>query len=300
MFLKKRSGQIITLLILAFIWGSSFILMKRGLEVFSHTQVAAFRMFIAYLVLLPMAFSRLKGLTKNEWLAIAVVGFIGNAFPAYFFAIAQTHISSSMAGILNSLTPLFTLVIGILFYKSKINILNIIGLLIGLAGAVILVVDDFSDVFTGLNAYALIIVLATLFYGININHVKTKLSRIDGVTIAILAFFIVGPFNGIVLLFSDWAPVSVSRNFWIGFASVSVLAILGSAFAVVVINRLIKETTAVFASSVTYIIPVFAMLWGLLDGEKIALRQGLAIAFVLTGVYLVNINKKNVHVEKAN
>ena len=287
---NKKIWQWIVLLILSLIWGSSFILMKRGLDAFTSNQVAAFRIFISYLAFLPIAIKHFNKLKKENIISLLIVGVIGNAIPAMLFTKAQTRIDSSLAGMLNSLTPMFTLFVGLLFYKSKILLINIAGILLGLIGAIGLV-NNGQNILHGDNSYAILIVVATIFYGITINEIKFKLPGMRGITIAALSFFFIGPFAGIYLLFTDYSGAINSGFFLPGLGYIFILAIFGSFFAVMLFNTLIKYTSAIFGASVTYIIPVFAIMWGVVDGEPFTINNLLWFMVIIVGVYLVNKRK---------
>ncbi len=291
MDLRKRYWQWVMLLLISMIWGTSFILMKKGLRSFDPVQVASLRIFIAWLIFFPMALLRLSRIKRDHLVPLIIVGIIGNFFPAYLFTLAQTHIESSIAGILNSLTPLFALIIGLMFFRSRVLLVNILGILLGLAGAVGLIYDNSADILHQSNLYGLFVILATLFYGISVNFIKYKLSDLDGVTIAAAAFSIIGPLAGIVLLFRGLPNIFLDKEAMINLGYITLLALFSSVLAVVLFNILIKYTTAIFAASVTYIIPVFAILWGITDGEKITVDQILWIFVIFIGVYLVNKEK---------
>lgn len=290
MRLESKASQLATLLFLSIIWGSSFILMKKGLESFSNIQVAALRIFFSFLFLLPFIIMNLKVLSGKNILSLIIVGVLGFAIPALLFTKAQTRISSSLAGMLNSLTPLFTLIVGLTLYKSKARWMSVVGVLTGLAGAAGLVLQDGLNILRGINGYALLVVLATLSYGINVNEVKYKLQDLSSLQITSLALLFVGPLAGIYLLFSDFSPVNLSEGALRNLGYIAILALFSSVIAVVVFNHLLKYTTAIFASSVTYIIPVFAIFWGISDGESIGVSQLIWIGVILLGVYLVNNN----------
>ena len=176
--LEKKSWQWATLFILALIWGSSFILMKKGLESYDHIQVAAFRIFFSFVFLLPLTIKNLRVLRKDNIQSLLIVGLVGFAIPALLFTKAQTRIDSSLAGILNSLTPLFTLIVGLLLYKSSAKWINVVGLLMGFAGALGLMWNGNMDILKGINFFALFVVAATICYGINVNEVKFKLAAL--------------------------------------------------------------------------------------------------------------------------
>lgn len=289
--LNKKTGQWIILSILALIWGSSFILMKRGLLSFSFSQVAALRIFITFIILAPSIFKRIGNVKKKHIKSLIIVGLFGNAIPAFLFTKAQTEVSSSMAGILNALTPLFALLIGISIYKIKFFWHNITGVFLGLIGAATLVTLKTGFKLSEQNIYPLLIILATFFYAISINEIKQKLNDLDGITIIAMAFFFVGPMGGIYLLTSDFSSALNSPEVTRNFICIVVLAMFGSAFATILFNYLIKHTNAIFAASSTYLIPVVAIFWGLMDGESFIWGQVPAIIIILTGIYLVNKNQ---------
>ncbi|MBE9512212.1 MAG: DMT family transporter [Bacteroidetes bacterium] len=290
MDLNKKIWQWIVFLGLSLIWGSSFILMKKGLDAFTSNQVAAFRIFISYLAFLPITIKHFNKIKKENIISLLIVGFIGNAIPAMLFTKAQTRIDSSLAGMLNSLTPMFTLFVGLLFYKSRILLINIAGVLLGLIGAIGLV-NNGQNILFGYNSYAIFIVIATIFYGISANEIKFKLPGMSGIAIAALSFFFIGPFAGIYLLFTDYSCAINSGFFLPGLGYISILAIFGSFFAVMLFNTLIKHTSAIFGASVTYIIPLIAIMWGVVDGEPFTINNLLWMTVILVGIYLVNKRK---------
>jgi drug/metabolite transporter (DMT)-like permease len=286
--LENKAWQWAILLILSLIWGTSFILMKRGLESYSHSQVAAFRIFFSFVFMLPITIRNIKVISRENIGSLAIVGIIGFAIPAFLFTKAQTRIDSSLAGMLNSLTPLFTLLVGILFYRSRTRWVNIAGLVLGLVGAVGLMWNGDMTILKGINAFALFIVAATICYGINVNEIKFKLVNLSSLEITSLAFLFTGPIAGIYLLFTDFAPVSKTPDYLLNLAYIALLALFSSVIAVLIFNHLIKFTTTLFATSVTYIIPLFAIMWGVIDGESIRLMQLVWITIIFLGVYLVN------------
>jgi len=276
------------MLFLSLIWGSSFILMKKGLESYSFTQVAAFRLFFSFLFMLPLSIKNYRIITRENIDSLLVVGLVGFAIPAFLFTKAQTQINSSLAGMLNSLTPLFTLIIGLIFYKSKVKGMNVLGIIIGLIGALGLIWNRDIKILEGINLYAVFIVIATICYGINVNVLKYKLSNLTPVEITSVSFLFVGPIGGIYLLFTDFSGVTQTDHYILNLIYIAILALFSSVIAIIIFNALIRYTTAIFAASVTYIIPLFAILWGLFDGEQITLFQLMWMIVILIGVYLVN------------
>lgn len=295
--LEKRSWQWILLIFLAFIWGASFILMKKGLQSFTNIQVGAMRIFFSFVFFLPLIYYHLRKINRSNLVSLLIVGFVGNAIPAFLFATAQTEINSSLAGILNSLTPIFTLIIGILLYGNKVRWLSVAGLFIGLAGAGGLILSVNSlDLESTNNWYGIFAVIATVCYGINVNEIKFRLKDLDGVAIASLGFLFIGPLAGIYLLSSDYSMAAGSPEMPFSLLSVAGLAFFSSFVAVIVMNILIKYTTTLFAASVTYIIPIFAVFWGIMDGERFLMIQAFWAFVILFGVWLVNRKRDSVFI----
>jgi drug/metabolite transporter (DMT)-like permease len=273
-------------------WGSSFILIKQGLKGFDGDSsiVGALRIVITFLVLLPPAIMRLKRVKKKHWFILAVVGVISNGAPAFLYAHAQTHIDSNTAGILNSLTTLFTLLIGLAFFQLKPRWFNVAGVLIGLAGAVALIHYSGDGGFAFNFSYAVYILIATIFYATAVNIIKTYLVELDAVSITAFSFMIIGlPVSLYLFIYTDFiTDLQNTTEAWTGLGYISILAVVGTALALVFFNQLIKMTSALFSASVTYMIPIVAIGWGLLDGEVFEWNYILWIAMILGGVYLVN------------
>lgn len=272
---------------LALTWGSSFILMKRGLEVFTSNQVAALRIFIAFLFVLPLGFWYLKKEQFRYWPGYLGSGIFGNLIPAFLFTYAETGITSSLTGMLNSLTPVFTLLISIVYFRSKPQRLQVIGLFIGLAGAIGLMLVSKSE---GSNThlwYSGLVVIATFCYGISVNIIRAKLGNVNAVSATIWVLLFVGPPSGIYLFTTDFLARMENPLAWQALGYVAILAIFGTALSVIVYNLLIKQAGILFAASVTYVIPIVAVLWGLFEHEAITLFHLLFIAVILCGVWLV-------------
>ena len=289
MIWEKRWFQFAILMVLAFIWGSSFILMKIGLKSFSSEQAAAIRIFLASLVLLPISLKQVRKLQRKDVKSLLIAGFIGSFFPAFLFMKAETQINSSLAGMLNSLTPVFTLMVGLLFHKTVFRWMQVVGLSFGLVGATGLILAGEGLHLGTINSYALYIVLATCFYAISINQIKAKLSHLTGIQVTSLSFLFIGPVALIYLLTTNFTPVMAQPGWTVHLLALSALGIVGTALAMLLMNSLIRYSSAVAASSVTYIIPIFAIIWGLLDGEKVTLLHLVCMGFILAGVYLINL-----------
>lgn len=275
---------------LGIIWGTSFILIKKGLEVFDPVQVGSIRLIISFLALLPFAFKRLKEITAKDWFILGAAGILGSFFPAYLFAMAQTGLNSSTAGILNSLTPLFTLLVGVSFFSFKARWWSYAGVFISMLGTYGLLTVSGGHAFSFNIQYGIMIIFATLFYGTQINIIKTYLKHIPPLTITVFQFFIIGwPALLILFGFTDFIDLfQTEPRFFEGIFYVAILALIGTAFALFLFNKLIKIANPVFASSVTYFIPVVALIWGFFDNESFSILIFLWITLILSGVYLVN------------
>ena len=287
--LNKKSIQWLTLFFLAFIWGSSFILMKRGLDVYSHNEVAALRISLAFIVMLPFAIKHFKKVDKVYWKYIFIVGLLGNFIPAFLFTKAQTEISSALTGMLNSLVPVFSLLIALFVFKAKIQKIQSLGVFIGLIGATGLIISNGLNFESSNISYTLYIIVATICYAISVNVIKNYLKEINSIAITALAFFMVGPWAIIYLFTTDFVSTTLTNpNALLSLNYIAILAVFGTALAVIVFNMLIKKTTTIFATSVTYLIPVIAILWGIFDNEAINFYHILSIAIIFTGVYFIN------------
>jgi drug/metabolite transporter (DMT)-like permease len=289
--LDKKPWQWISLLFLSFVWGASFILMKHGLDVFSHVQVAAIRVFVSFLVLLPISIKNLKLINKNNLGILIISGLMGNFFPAFLYTFSQTHISSSLAGVLNGLTPFFVLLVGVIAFKNRPSFLQYMGIIVGFTGTFILITNGNLWSFGSINIYVLPIILATLMYGVNANLIRFKLQKMSGVQIISLTFFFIGPLAGIILLFTDFSAPLQSPDFMFGLLLIALLALFGSVITLFIYYELIHHSGAIFASSSTYIIPFFALMWGIFDGEKVSMIHFYSLLIILAGVYLSSRRK---------
>jgi len=280
------------LILLSLIWGSSFILIKKGLVGLSDYQVGASRIVLTSIFLFSVGFKSIKQIQKRHWFWIAVSGFVSSFFPPFLFAMAQKHIDSSIASILNSFTPLATVIIGVILFKIFSSKRQIWGVLIGLIGTILLILAG-----SGLNPnqnswYSLLIIIATLGYALNVNIIKKYLHDISALAVTTGNFiFIFLPALVILYLSGFFETVFDSQEMQTSLFYVAILSLFGTAFAKVVFNKLVQIASPVFASSVTYTMPIVAVIWGLIDGEAFSILQVLAAFIILSGVYLAN--KKN-------
>lgn len=279
----------VILIALALTWGSSFILMKRGMEVFSSDQVAAMRIFIAFLFLSPLVFWHVKTSLLKHWKGYLGMGLIGNLIPAFLFTKAETGISSSLTGALNSLTPMFTLLVGVILYRQKTGFVNVLGIIIGFIGATGLTMVGKKSGMNDELLYIFYVVMATVCYALSVNIIKQYLSGVDSLTATVWALLFIGPVAGGYLFTTDFVEkLTNAPGAWQSLGYTSILAIFGTALSVIVFNTLIKNTSTLFASSVTYLIPIVAMLWGIFDNEAVSGWHFAWIGLILLGVYLVN------------
>lgn len=276
------------LMLLALIWGSSFWLIKTGLRIFTPTEVAALRLAAAAACLVPFAVFRIHRVRRRQWPVLLSVGMTGSLLPAFLFALAQTQLDSGVTGALNALTPLFTLVFGVLIFRQTMSAPTLLGLLIGFLGTLLLVLMNASGELA-LNGYALFVVIATVCYGVNVNLIRTFLPDQSPLTITSVSLLLVLPVACVYLLGpAEISPKLVESGAWISLSAVIVLGVVGTALALILFNHLVQVASTVFASSVTYLIPLVAMTIGVLDGEYIGRWQLLGMALILAGVWLAN------------
>ncbi len=280
---ERKIWHWLVIAILSLIWGTSYILMKKGLESFSSLQIGSLRILITFLCLLPVAIHNFNKLNRKNIVSILIIGFFGSGIPAFLFPLAQTKISSTLAGMLNSLSPVFTLVIGIFFYNRKPIKSQIIGVFLGLVGAIGLL---YSGSFS-FNYYGLLVILATILYGISSNEVS-KVAGLNGLQITALAFMIISPVAIIYLLISDFSQVTSTGPWLRNLGCIVLLAVMGSAVALALFYLLIRDTSPVFGSMVTYFIPIISTMWGLADNEILTPSMFVSIAVILAGVYIIN------------
>jgi drug/metabolite transporter (DMT)-like permease len=282
---QKRASWIL-FGVLALLWGSSFILMKEGAKELTGWQIGAIRIFSAALLFLPFAVVAIRKLPASKLPLIILTGILGNLFPAFLFGIAiQRQIESSLAGILNSLTPLFVIVIGALFFKKNVAAKKVTGVVIGFMGLVFLSISR-GPLTLSEHGFTLLILLATFFYGLNVNLITAYLKGINpfGVATVSIAFLLLPTL--IVLYLQPVSFGTAAQRQSIG--ACVVLGVLSSAVATALYYILIKKAGGLFASLVTYVIPVVAIFWGVLFGEQIGPLQVGCLGIILGGVYLAN------------
>ncbi len=292
--MPKQHLKWIYLCLLALVWGSSFILIKKGLVGLSALQVGSLRTVFASLFLLVIGFRSLKHIKVKQWKWIAFSGLFGTFFPAYLFSFAETEIDSAIVSILNSTTPLLSMLVGIALFEATFIRKKFVGVMVGLAGTTALIWSGASVNPDQNYWYSLLVILASLFYGFNANVIKKHLQSLPALAITAGNFMVIaipallvlagtGFFSSEVLSAPD---VSLSL-FYIG-----ILGVIGTGAALIVFNKLIQISDPVFSTSVTYLVPIVALGWGILDGEKFTLVQLLSGVVIIVGVLIVNSRKK--------
>jgi len=281
------------LILLSIIWGSSFILIKKGLVGLTDYQVGASRIVLTSIFLFSVGFKSLKKVEKKHWKWIAVTGFVGSFFPPFLFAIAQGHIDSAVASILNSLTPLSTVVTGIFFMGILTTRRQNFGVIIGFLGTLLLLVVG-ADINPNQNYwYSVLIIVSTIGYAFNVNIIKKYLGDADALAITTGNFiWIFFPALAILYYTGFFGTIFESKEMQVSLGYVAILSLFGTAIAKVLFNRLVQIASPVFASSVTYTMPIVAVMWGLVDGEAFNYLQVIAAAIILFGVFLANKKAK--------
>ena len=288
-----RQTKWIFLGILALIWGSSFILMKKALLGFSPMQVASLRIVLTSVLILAAGYYSLKRISARQWPWVILTGFIGTFFPATFFAFAIEEIDSAIASILNSLVPLNTIIVGLTVFNLICTRRQFFGVVIGLLGTVILIISGEQLNPDQNYFYAGLVIMATLCYAFNVNIIKRYLQDVPAIAIATGNFAaIIIPGLIMLVLSGFFSSETINGNFfWEALGYIFLLAAFGTALAKVLFNKLIQISTPVFASSVTYLITLVALFWGLIDGEKFNVQQAFATVLIFLGVYLSNRKK---------
>ncbi len=287
--MEHKQLRWVYLFLLSLIWGSSFILMKYALVGLTAMQVGALRVVITAVFMLLIGFRRLFKIKKRHWYYLTLNGLIGSFIPAFLMAYTVEKMDSSVVSILNSLTPLNTLIFGALVFGFGFRKRQLIGVLIGLVGTVLLVLKGAELNPNQDYAYSVFILVASICYALNINILKKYLHDLDALSITV-ANFAISLIPALVLLgFTGfYSTFELNDNSLKGLFYLSILAVFGTGLAKLMFNRLIQISSAIFSSSVTYIIPIVAITWGILDGETITFVQFVAAFIILLGVYIVN------------
>jgi drug/metabolite transporter (DMT)-like permease len=285
-----KNKKWLILVVLSIIWGSSFILIKKGLIGLTPLQLGALRIVISAIFVFIFGFQSLKKIPKNKWKWLIISGFIGTFFPVFLFAFAETEIDSSIASILNSLVPLNTILLGFAIFKIASTKRQIIGVIVGFFGTALLIVSGAQLNPDQNYMYAGFVLISGVMYGVNVNIIKRYLQDVKAISIAFGNFAAIIVPALIVLSFTNFFTIETLQNPIVitSIGYVVILSAFGTALAKVLFNKLVQMATPVFASSVTYLMPVVAVAWGILDGEGFSVWQVFATLLILVGVYLAN------------
>ncbi|WP_298118336.1 DMT family transporter [Flavobacterium sp.] len=274
------------LTVLALIWGSSFILIKKGLVGLSPMQLGSLRIIFSALFLIIIGFKSITEIKQHQWKYIALTSLFGTFIPAFLFAIAQTQISSSVSSILNSLTPLNTLIIGGLAFGISFKRTQVFGVIIGLVGTLLLIVNGAINHPNQNYWYTILVLVASICYATNVNLLKKHLSDVKPLSISTGNFLVMLVPALIVLFSTDFLTVVENAEVQNSMLYIIILGVVGTGIANIIFFKLIQMSSPVFATSVTYLIPVVAFFWGLLDNEMLTPIQFIGAFIILIGVYL--------------
>ena len=284
--MESKQLKWVYLMVLALVWGSSFILIKKGLIGLTALQLGSLRIIFAAVFLLLIGFKSLPKIPLHKWKFIALTSLFGTFIPAYLFAIAQTEIDSSVSSILNSLTPLNTLILGALVFGLQFKKNQIFGILIGLIGSALLILNGAIHHPEQNYYYAILVLIASICYAVNVNLIKKYLHDLSPLSITTGNFMVLFFPAFIILFFSGFFEVVHDVKVQESVLFIIILGVVGTGIANVLFFKLIQMSSPVFATSVTYLIPVVAFCWGLLDNEMLTPVQFLGAFIVLIGVYL--------------
>ena len=284
--MESKQLKWVYLMILALVWGSSFILIKKGLIGLTALQLGSLRIIFAAVFLLLIGFKSLAKIPKEKWKYIALTSMFGTFIPAYLFAIAQTEIDSSVSSILNSLTPLNTLILGALVFGLQFKRNQIFGILIGLIGSALLILNGAIHHPEQNYYYAILVLIASICYAVNVNLIKKYLHDLSPVSITTGNFMVLFFPALMILFFSGFFEVAHDVKVQESVLFIMILGVVGTGIANILFFKLIQMSSPVFATSVTYLIPVVAFCWGLLDNEMLTPVQFFGAFIILIGVYL--------------
>lgn len=292
--MNQEQKKWVYLFTLAIVWGSSFILIKKGLVGLTPLQLGSLRTVISSLFIFVIGYKSLKTILNHQWKWVILSGFIGTFLPAFLFAFAETEVDSGIVSILNALVPLNATLIGLAIFKIASTKTQIFGVILGFIGASMLIFNSMELNPDQNYLYAGFVVLATVMYGFNVNIIKHYLQEVKPIAIATGNFIAIVIPALIVLIFSGFftAQTFEQQSIYSSIGFVAILAVFGTVMAKIIFNNLIQISSPVFASSVTYLMPLVALLWGLFDGELFGFDQGLASLLILGGIYLANKKAK--------
>ena len=282
------------LVFLSIIWGTSFILIKKSLVAFNPEEVAILRVGLSGIAFIPFFLYKFRKLEWNRWWFYLIIALTGSGIPAVLYATAQTKLSSATSGILNSVTPIFTLIIGVVIFKNLTSTKQVIGSIIGFLGAAALIMLDrpLDSTEAVPIFYAMLIIIGTVLYGANVNFIKEYFQHVEPIQLSSFAFVLLGLPVSLMIPFTDIPDKVVNHPEGVtSLMALVLLALMSTVLALIIFYKLVQDTSAVFGSTVAYIIPIVALIWGVLDGEFIGWMHMLSMAVILFGVYLIRVGQ---------
>lgn len=269
--------------LLAFVWGGSFILIKKGLIHFSPVQVGAMRIAVSAIAFIPIYLISKVPFPKGKVLLVTLVVLTGNGVPAFLFALAETRLGSAVTGVLNSLTPVFALLMGVVFFGSKLRKYHLVGIFLGCMGITVIMLGE-KD--WRISSYVVFIIIGTLFYGTSANLVKRYCQDIHPIALTAVGFFSLGCISIVILWLTGAGPIIAQAETWkTSMPALILLALVCTVLANILFYHLIQRTSAIFGSAIAYAIPCMALVWGSLDGELITWSQFAGFGFIIAAVY---------------
>jgi drug/metabolite transporter (DMT)-like permease len=292
--MNQEQKKWLYLFTLAIIWGSSFILIKKGLVGLTPLQLGSLRTVVSSLFIFIIGYKSLKTILNSQWKWIILSGFVGTFLPSFLFAFAETEVDSGVVSILNALVPLNAILIGLTIFKVTTTKTQMLGVILGFIGASMLIFNSMELNPDQNYLYAGFVVLSTVMYGLNVNIIKQYLQEVKPIAIATGNFVAIFIPAFLVLIFSGFftSQTFEHQSIYSSIGFVVILSIIGTVMAKIIFNNLIQISSAVFASSVTYLMPIVALLWGVFDGELFGLNQGFASLIIMCGIYLANKKTK--------
>ena len=284
---EPTSKDWLILVFLSIVWGSSFILIKESLNYFTAYQVGALRILISSVAFIPIVFRHRNSIKWKKWFPFLMVGLFGSGIPSFLFPMAQVKLSSTVAGILNTLTPLWTLLIGVFLFGTLVKGRKILGVIIGLTGAVLLIILGEKITLDQTLKYGIFIILATVCYGTSVNIVASSFKNTKSIIVSSLSFTLLLPFAISAFFLSDTQiAIQTTPGVWKGILFVSILSLLGTFLSSILFYKMVQRTNALFGSSVTYMIPIVSTMWGIWDGENIGIYHFIGALMIIFGVFL--------------
>ena len=281
------------LIALSLIWGSSFILIKKALVGLEASQLGSLRIIFSSVFIFFIAWKKIFIIKRIEWKWITISAFLGSFFPAFLFAFAEKEIDSSVASIINSIVPLNTLILGTIIFKIQSTKRQIVGVLLGFFGTYLLISSGLKLNPDQNYNYAGLVILCSFLYALNVNIIKKYLQHLSALTITAGHFTAIIIPAILVFLISDFDFSSLeNEEVKNSIFYVFILALFGTALAKIIFNKLIKISSPVFASSVTYSMLIVSIFWGIIDGEKFSIYQFAATLIIVLGVTLTNKDLK--------